>query len=96
MGNYQLSEAATQDLDYLFSDGILRYGLERANEYYDGLITQFKLLCDNPRIGTNSDELAPNVQRFQFRRHMIFFTNTDTGILIVRVLGEEMDFEQHL
>ena len=96
MVSYQLSKAAAEDLDHLYTDGIIRYGLEQANHYYEGLINQFRLICDNPRIGFNSDEIVPNLQKFQYRRHVIFFMNTDTGILIVRMLGEEMDFSQHL
>jgi toxin ParE1/3/4 len=36
------------------------------------------------------------LQRFRYGRHVVFFTNADNGILIVRVLGEAMDFERHL
>ena len=96
MGNYQLSEAARGDVDYLYEYGIINFGLPQADQYYDGLIEQFELLADNPLIGKNSEELSPNLQRFIYRRHMIFYIVTDRGILIVRVLGEEMDFERHL
>ncbi|MDR4651359.1 MAG: type II toxin-antitoxin system RelE/ParE family toxin [Nitrosomonas sp.] len=53
-------------------------------------------MADNPNIGVNSDELSPGLQRFRYGRHVVFFTNADNGILIVRVLGEAMDFERHL
>ncbi|MEM7620008.1 MAG: type II toxin-antitoxin system RelE/ParE family toxin [Pseudomonadota bacterium] len=96
MGSYKLSQGAQEDLDYLYEDGILRYGLKQADHYYDGLIDRFHFLADNPQIGYNSFDLAPNLQRFPYERHMIFFMSTDTGILIVRVLGDEMDFKRHL
>ena len=96
MGKYQLSSTAELDIDHLYAYGVLEYGLRQANQYYDGLIEQFERLVENPNIGYNSEELAPNLQRFPYGRHIIFFTNTDTEILIVRVLGKEMDFKQHL
>lgn len=96
MDKYQLSKATELDIDDLYADGILKYGLLKANQYYDGLIEHFEFLADNLNIGFNVDELAPNLQKFPYVRHVIFFTITDTGILIVRVLGKEMDFKQHL
>ncbi len=96
MGRYQLSKAAQFDIDDLYAKGILEYGLRQADLYYDGLIERFEFLTDNSNIGVNSDELAPNLQRFPYGRHVVFFTSTDTGIMIVRVLGEEMDFERHI
>jgi toxin ParE1/3/4 len=96
MDKYQLSNKAELDIDHLYTDGILKYGLRQADQYYDGLIEQFQFLAGNLNIGYNSCELAPNLQRFSYGRHIIFFTNTDTGILIVRVLGKEMDFKRHL
>ena len=96
MDNYRLSDDAGEDIDYLFSDGIIRYGFERATQYFNGLIKQFEFLSSNVNIGINSDELSPNLQRFSYNRHVIFYMKTDTGILIVRVLGEEMDFYRHL
>ena len=96
MANYRLSRAASGDVDYLYEDGIIRYGMQQADQYFDGLIAQFEFLAGNPRVGKNSQELAANLQRFRYRRHMIFFTITDNSILIIRVLGEEMDFQRHL
>ena len=84
------------DIDDLYAGGVLKYGLCQADKYYDGLIERFEFLTENSNIGLNSDELAPNLQRFPYGRHVIFFTNTDTGVMIVRVLGEEMDFERHI
>ena len=96
MPKYQLSSTAELDIGNLYTYGVLEYGLRQANQYFDGLIEQFELLAENPNIGYNSNELAPNLQKFPYGRHILFFTNTDTGILIIRVLGKEMDFKKHL
>ncbi len=96
MGKYQLSKIAELDISDLYAKGIMEYGLRQADRYYDGLIERFEFLADNSNIGVNSDELASNLQRFPYGRHIVFFTSTATGITIVRVLGEEMDFERHI
>lgn len=96
MASYQLSQAAADDLDHIFNDGVMRYGLAGANDYYDGLISQFHLICERPDIGLNADELRQGIQKLLYRRHVIFFMPQEASILIVRVLGQEMDFQQHL
>ena len=68
MGKYQLSKAAQFDIDDLYAGGVLKYGLCQADKYYDGLIERFEFLTENSNIGLNSDELAPNLQRFPYRK----------------------------
>jgi toxin ParE1/3/4 len=96
MDNYQISKAAELDISELYIQGILKHGIILADQYYDGLIEQFEFLAKNPDIGFNSNELAANLQRFPYGRHTIFFINIRTVVLIVRILGEEMDFKRHL
>ena len=43
MGSYRLSDAALADLDRIYEYGILTFGLQQADKYYDGLfITELK------------------------------------------------------
>ncbi len=96
MVRYKIQAKANIDIDEIYAEGIETWGLNQAKRYLLGLHERFEFLADNPNIGINSDELAPNLQRFRYGRHVVFFVNTHTGIMIVRVLGEEMDFEGHL
>ncbi|SCZ84995.1 type II toxin-antitoxin system RelE/ParE family toxin [Nitrosomonas mobilis] len=96
MARYQIQTEADLDIDKIYEDGIETWGLAQARSYVLGLHERFEFLADNPNIGVNSDELTPNLQRFRYGRHVVFFINTDTGIIIVRVLGEEMDFKRHI
>lgn len=61
MVSYQPNLAAADDLDHIFSDGVVRHWLAFANDYYDGLIRQFHLICERPDIGLNVDELRPGI-----------------------------------
>ena len=96
MVRYQIQTEADLDIDEIYADGIETWGLAQARSYLLGLHERFEFLADNSNIGVNSDELAPNLQKFPYGRHVVFFTKTDTGVMIVRVLGEEMDFKRHL
>lgn len=77
-------------------DGVLRYGLKAADDYYNGLIVQVSLLADNPAIGIACETLAPGLKRFFYRRHVLFFTIHEERIVIVRVLSEKMDHPRHM
>lgn len=92
MARYRILAEANTDIDGIYAYGIETWGLAQAKDYLLGLHERFEFLVDNPNIGVNSDELSPGLQRFRYGRHVVFFINTDNGILIVRVLGEEMDF----
>ena len=96
MARYRIQAEANADIDKIYVDGIERWGLAQAKNYLIGLHERLEFLADSPNTGVNSDELLPGLQRFRYGRHVIFFTNTNDEILIVRVLGEEMDFERHL
>ena len=96
MARYRILAEANSDIDKIYVDGIKRWGLSQARNYLLGLHERFEFLANNPNTGVNSDDLSPGLQRFRYGRHVIFFTKTDDQIMIIRVLGEEMDFERHL
>ena len=96
MARYRILAETDADIDKIYVDGIERWGLAQAKNYLIGLHERLEFLADSPNTGFNSDALSPGLQRFRYDRHVIFFTNTNDKIFIVRVLGEEMDFERHL
>ena len=57
----------------MYAEGVLKHGLRQADLYYDGLIERFEFITDNSNIGVNSDELAPNLQKFPYGRHVVVF-----------------------
>lgn len=48
MASYRLTEKADEDLSRLYEYGIIHYGQERADRYYDGLIERFEELNRTP------------------------------------------------
>ncbi len=53
MASYKLNEEAEDDVSRLYEYGILNFGLDKADRYYDGLIDHLR------RIVTNQDQIAP-------------------------------------
>ncbi len=96
MEHYRLSKKADSDIANHYEHGILNFGFEQAHSYLLGLYEYLQSLADNPMFGRNAEELAPELRRFEYGSHVIFYMPEDTGILIVRVLRKEMDFKRHL
>jgi plasmid stabilization system protein ParE len=51
MARYRLSAQAEEDLSRLYEYGILHYGQDQADRYYNGLVERFEELAENPGCG---------------------------------------------
>ncbi len=95
MENYRLTKKADTDLSNLYEYGISNFGLLQAQSYLIDLYDRFQLLSDNPLFGRSAVQFEPKLRRFEYKAHVIFYMLEDNGVLIVRVLGDEMDFKRH-
>lgn len=89
MASYRLSSRADEDLSRLYAYGIRHYGLARADRYYDGLITRFEELAENPHLWQAVDHIRPGYRRSVYGRHSIYYRIDPDAIVIVRILGRE-------
>ena len=96
MADYALSERAAQDIEAIADYGFANFGVAKAREYGKGLERCFGHLAESPAVGLAADELADGVRRYKYESHWVFYSEQSGGILIVRVLHENMDFQRHL
>lgn len=96
MANYRLTRKADGDLATHYEYGIGTFGHSQAQNYLIGLQQRFDRLAENPSLGRSANELAPGLKRYEYGSHVIFYVPDPHGILIVRVLRQEMDFRRHL
>ena len=96
MGTYKLSKAAATDIEDIFEYGVFHFGLDQAKNYIQTMEQHFLLLSDNVGLGREAEELSDGLRRFSYGSHIIFYLPIPKGILVVRVLHQSMDFEQHL
>jgi toxin ParE1/3/4 len=89
MASYSLSDKADDDLSQLYEYGILHYGQERADRYYNGLIERFEELAENPRFGQAVDHIRPGYRRSVYGRHSIYYRIDPDVVVIVRILGRQ-------
>ncbi|MDD5056254.1 MAG: type II toxin-antitoxin system RelE/ParE family toxin [Sideroxydans sp.] len=81
----EFSEWARKDLL-----GIARYiardNPQRARSFVNELRQQCALLLEQPGLGIARPDLAEDLRQLPFGRYLIFFSETDCGILVERVL----------
>ena len=67
--------------------------IEAADQWLDRIDEQLHLIAKTPGIGRARDELAQGVRSFPIGRYVIFYTATDAGIDVVRVLHSSLDID---
>ena len=96
MGSYKLSNLASDDLGRVYEYGISNFGLAQAQDYLLGLHERFQKLTDSELPVRDASQFAANLKRSNYRRDVIFYLPEGEDTLIVRALGENMDFIRHL
>lgn len=96
MAVYKLLSKADADLAGIYEYTILNFGLEQARAYLLGLHERFSALAEHPMQGTSAQELAPNLRRFEYQSHIVFYVTKKQGIRIARVLHQSMDIKRHV
>jgi toxin ParE1/3/4 len=79
------------DLDAIADFTVDRSGKKQARVYLDALEARLTQLAYRPLIGRKRDQLAIGLLCFPFESHVVFYSATDFGIAIVRVLHERQD-----
>lgn len=96
MGAYRLSKECEIDISEIYEYGIEKFGLIQAQGYLIGLHELFQSLAGNPGMGQDSSEFYPTLKRFMYKSHMVFYLQSESGIFVVRMLSQSMDYERHL
>lgn len=92
---YRLSEQAFEDLVSLTQYGVENFGLKAAEKYHLALTHTFELLADLPSIGRVAASV-PGHRCFWHGRHVIYYREQGSEILISRLLHVAMDANRHL
>ena len=96
MGVYKLSTKAEIDLAKMYEFGIRKFGLLQAQKYFLEMHDVFQVLDENADLGRDASEYIEDLKRFSFKAHTLFYLQTTSGIFILRVLSQRMDYEQNL
>ena len=87
MEKYRLTNKAENEIEKIYEYSILNFGLRTAQEYVSGLHKRFALLSDNQNWGNDYGFLKPDLCRYEYRSHSIYYQTLKEGILIAEVIA---------
>lgn len=96
MGRYVFSKKAEEDLIEIYRYGFLKHSEQQANQYSDSLKEKCQFLSDTPLLYRERYEFTPPVRIYHHKKHLIIYTVETDHILIIRILHERMNVEEHL
>jgi toxin ParE1/3/4 len=96
MAVYKLTHKAESEIEGIYEYSIANFGLAVAQAYLLGLQDCFQLLADHQSFGTDYGFIKPELLRYEYRSHSIYYQPTEEGILVVRVLGGKQDPARHI
>ena len=80
----------------MYEFGIYKFGITQAQKYFYAMNEAFEVLSENIDLGLDASEFIDDLKRFSYKVHTIFYMQTTSGIFILRVLSQRMDYERNL
>ncbi len=87
---------AKQDLISIWLYSFENFGINQADKYLDEIARALNNIASNPEIGVNCDAIRKGYKKYQINEHIVFYKIINSTIQVVRVLGNDMDYLQHL
>ncbi|HBM3279822.1 TPA: type II toxin-antitoxin system RelE/ParE family toxin [Klebsiella oxytoca] len=95
MKTVKLTPKTSQDLDDIRYYGYHHFGEEQADKYINQISGIFQVIS-NHNVGTPRPELGEYISALSVERHIIYFRQTDTEIIIIRILSQHQDAFRYL
>jgi len=93
---YVLSPRAQSDLDEIWDYSAANWGDDQAESYARQIQAAIELVANDPRRGRPCDDIRPGYSKFAVGSHVLFYRRIETGVDVVRILHQRMDFDRHL
>ncbi|MDR3727844.1 MAG: type II toxin-antitoxin system RelE/ParE family toxin [Terracidiphilus sp.] len=90
MKHASISREAEADIDQIAAYTTDTWGWVQSDRYLGQLEDSFQLLANNPSMGRSCDAIREGLHRFEIGKHVVFYRTEPDGILIARVLHQQM------
>ncbi len=78
-------------MDGIFDYTLEHFGLQQARTYWTGLHVALDLLAEHPEMGTDLNDVVPNIRRLVHEAHAIYYQVRPEKVVIARILGPGQD-----
>ncbi len=89
MAAFKLSEEAEGDLERIYEYGVIYFGLDQADRYYDGLVEHFYKLAEIPYLWQAVDSIRSGYRRSVYGNDSVYYRINGGAVEIMRVLGSQ-------
>lgn len=96
MKRLRVSVKAVADLDEIWDYSADAWGADQANRYVERLEVALKGLAAGETKSRQADNVKAGLRSAPTGRHVIYFTQTDEAINVIRVLHQRMDAAQRV
>lgn len=95
MAKYRLSNVAKEDLIRIHHYGVLRFGIEQADKYFDTFFKYFEIIAQRPYAFEAVDFIRPEYRRCVCGSDSIYYRINDDVVEIMTIIGRQ-DIENSL
>ncbi len=74
---------------------LARWGAAQAVKYLLTIEACCERLARHPLLGRACNEISPGLRRMEQGRHVIFYRERSDGILVARILHQDMEPQRH-
>jgi toxin ParE1/3/4 len=93
---WRLTPAARNDLSEIWDFTAERWDQEQAQTYVTEIKVALERVAARPDRGQACDEIRAGYRRYAIGSHLIFYVDSDEGIVVVRILHQRMDPTRHV
>lgn len=94
--HYTLTQTAAKRMHEISLYTVENFGLKQCDIYLDALAEGFMMLSLSPTAGKLFDGLPLNLRHHRIQKHVVYYYEITSGIVIVDILHERMDPKLHL
>jgi len=92
----QVTPAAEQDLNQIWQYTVDLWGTHQAVQYVRELKSTCQALASGEGVGQSVEHIRPGYRRAKSGKHILYYRETNTTLIIIRILHERMDPDLNL
>jgi toxin ParE1/3/4 len=92
MNSYRISTIAKQDLIRIYHYGVMKFGVQQADNYFNAFFDCFKLIAQQPFSFEAVDYIKPGYRRCICGADSIYYRIVENTVEIMTIIGRQ-DFK---
>lgn len=89
MADYRLSNVAKSDLIRIHQNGVEKFGMDKADKYFDSIFECFDRIAKNPFSFESVDYIKTGYKRCVCGSDSIYFKITNNSLAVMAIIGKQ-------